>query len=123
MPTSPIAIGLTVLTLGICLFALWKGGQAERLGGGLILANALLGNLGDFFFPHADLAVVWLVGDGASVQAVKSALPPTSAPKSASPPSSKKMAGAWNTSAASYRVRLRLLCANALSAPPRSMRH
>ena len=64
MPTSPIAIGLTVLTLGICLFALWKGGQAERLGGGLILANALLGNLGDFFFPHADLAVVWLVGDG-----------------------------------------------------------
>ena len=64
MPTSPIAIALTILTLGICLFALWKGGQAERIGGGLILANALLGNLGDFLFPHSDLAVVWLVGDG-----------------------------------------------------------
>jgi hypothetical protein len=64
MPTSPIVIALTVLTLGICVFALWKGGQAERFGAGLILANAVLSTAGDLLFPHSDLAVVWLVGDG-----------------------------------------------------------
>jgi len=64
MPTSPIVIALTVLTLGICVFALWKGGQAERVGAGLIRANAVLSTAGDLLFPHSDLAVVWLVGDG-----------------------------------------------------------
>ncbi len=64
MPSSPIVILLTVLTLGICLFALAKGGTAERIGAGLILANALLSNIGGFLFPDAIPAVVWLVGDG-----------------------------------------------------------
>lgn len=64
MPTSPIVLALTLLTLGICLLALWKGGQAERIGAGLILANALLSSVGDLLFPHMDLAVLWLVGDG-----------------------------------------------------------
>lgn len=64
MPTSPIVIALTVLTLGICVFALWKGGQAERIGAGLILANALASSIGDLLFPNSNLAVVWLVGDG-----------------------------------------------------------
>ena len=64
MPTSAIAIGLTALTLGICLLALWKGGSAERMGAALILANALLGNAGSLFFPDSIPAVVWLIGDG-----------------------------------------------------------
>lgn len=64
MPNSPIVIALTLLTLGICLFALWKGGQAERFGAGLILTNALLSTVGDLLFPHADLAILWLIADG-----------------------------------------------------------
>lgn len=64
MPNSPIVIALTLLTLGICLFALWKGGQAERFGAGLILTNALLSTAGDLLFPHADLAILWLIADG-----------------------------------------------------------
>lgn len=64
MPTSPYVIALTILTLGICVFALLKGGQAERYGAALILVNALVSSVGDLLFPKADLAVFWLIGDG-----------------------------------------------------------
>lgn len=64
MPTSPIVIALTILTIGICLLALWKGGRAEQIGAGLILANATFSGVTGFLFPNSDLAVVWLVGDG-----------------------------------------------------------
>ncbi len=64
MPTSPLVLGLIALTLGITLFALWKGGPPERIGAALILANALLSNIGDFLFPDAIPSVVWLIGDG-----------------------------------------------------------
>lgn len=64
MSTSLFVIALTILTLGICVFALWKGGQAERYGAALILVNALVSSAGDLLFPKADLAIFWLIGDG-----------------------------------------------------------
>ena len=51
MPTSPIVLGLIALTLGISLFALWKGSPAERLGGAVVGANVLLSVFSGLFLP------------------------------------------------------------------------
>ena len=42
MPNSPIIVGLLAFSLAACVFALVKGGRAERLGAAVILANMLL---------------------------------------------------------------------------------
>jgi hypothetical protein len=54
---------LIALGAGICLFAFWKGERAERIAGGLILANLALSVAGDFVFGRA-MPLVQLVGDG-----------------------------------------------------------
>lgn len=42
MPNSPIILALFGFSLASCLFAFWRGGPAERIGAGVILANLLL---------------------------------------------------------------------------------
>lgn len=39
MPNSPIIIALLAFSISACLFAFVKGGAAERIGAGVILAN------------------------------------------------------------------------------------
>jgi hypothetical protein len=64
MPTSPTVQLVSLIALGICLLAIWKGGSAERVGSGLILGIAL-GRLitGQFFSPDMKPVLI-LIGDG-----------------------------------------------------------
>lgn len=64
MPTSPIVIGLISLTLGIALFALLKGGPAERLGGAMVGANLLLSVFVGSFLPPSVETLFRLTLDG-----------------------------------------------------------
>jgi hypothetical protein len=64
MPTSPIVLGLILLTFGISLFALWKGGPAERLGGAMVGANLILSILSGLFLPHSLETLCRLTLDG-----------------------------------------------------------
>lgn len=64
MPTSPLVLGLIALTLGISLFALWKGGPAERLGGAMVGANVVLSVLSGFFLPPSLEPICRLTLDG-----------------------------------------------------------
>jgi hypothetical protein len=64
MPDSPLALTLTLLVLSGCFLSLWKGSPAERLGGGVVLANLLLTVLVAAFVPIDAVAVAELVVDG-----------------------------------------------------------
>ncbi len=64
MPTSPLIIGLISLTLGISLFALWKGGPAERLGGAVVTTNVLLALISALFLPPSLESLSRLTLDG-----------------------------------------------------------
>ena len=64
MPTSPIVIGLISLTLGIALFALLKGGPAERLGAAMVGANLLLSVFVGSFLPPSVETLFRLTLDG-----------------------------------------------------------
>jgi hypothetical protein len=64
MPTSPIVQALSILGLGICLLALWKGSWAERFCSALILGVALLRLATDYLLPETIQPILHLVGDG-----------------------------------------------------------
>jgi hypothetical protein len=64
MPTSPIVLGLVALTLGVSLFALLKGGPAERAGGAVVGANLLLSIISGFFLPEGVQTLARLTLDG-----------------------------------------------------------
>jgi hypothetical protein len=64
MPTSPIVLGLIALTLGISLFAFWKGGPAERLGGAMVGANLILSVLSGLLLPPSLEPICRLTLDG-----------------------------------------------------------
>ena len=64
MPTSPIVLGLILLTFGISLFALWKGGPAERLGGAMVGANLILSIVGGQIMPQSLETLFRLTLDG-----------------------------------------------------------
>jgi len=64
MPTAPIVLGLIALTLGISLFALWKGGPAERLGGAVVGANVVLSIISGLVLPEAVQTLARLTLDG-----------------------------------------------------------
>ena len=49
---------------GICLFALWKGGMPERLGGSLIAGIILLTRVVTVLAPDSALPVIRLTSDG-----------------------------------------------------------
>lgn len=64
MPTSPIVLALNAFALATCLFAILKGGAAERLATGLIVVNIVLWAMGEQFLS-ASLAGVALLADDA----------------------------------------------------------
>jgi hypothetical protein len=64
MFVSPIVAGLTVLVIGACAFAFWKGGQAERLGAAVILTNLALSWAANGIHYRAFYEVFGLVLDG-----------------------------------------------------------
>jgi hypothetical protein len=64
MPDSPLALTLSLLVLSGCFLSLWKGSAAERLGGGVVLANLLCTVLVSAFLPADSRAVGELVVDG-----------------------------------------------------------
>jgi hypothetical protein len=64
MPTSPIVLGLIALTLGVSLFALWKGGAAERAGGAVVGANLMLSIISALVLPDGIQTIARLTLDG-----------------------------------------------------------
>lgn len=64
MPTSPFILGLIALTLVIALFAFWKGGPAERLGGAMVGANLILSILSGLFLSPSLEPICRLTLDG-----------------------------------------------------------
>lgn len=63
MPESPIVQFFYLLGLGTCLFALWKGGSAERYGAGLILVVVVLVKVAGAILPLSTEPIIRLVGD------------------------------------------------------------
>ena len=60
MPNSPVILGLLAFSVAACLFAFVKGGAAERIGAGVILANLVVMFLASDYFlenPAMGLAV------------------------------------------------------------------
>jgi len=64
MYVSPIAATLVFLVIAGCCLAFWKGGEAERAGAGVILANLVLFWIADLVQPTASSGVFGLVVDG-----------------------------------------------------------
>ena len=64
MPASPIVQILMALGLASGIFALVKGGAAERLAGGLVLANMILGFAAVKFLPAQAEFIFRLANDG-----------------------------------------------------------
>jgi len=70
MPASLLAQVLSLLVLSGCLFSLWKGGPAERVGGGVVLASLLLTILATTFLPVGAQPIAELVIDGLAALAL-----------------------------------------------------
>ena len=70
MPASLLALTLSLLVLSGCLFSLWKGGPAERVGGGVVLATLLLTILATTFLPVGVQPIAELVIDGLAALAL-----------------------------------------------------
>src|SRR5262245_55261945 len=59
----PIGTLIDVFSVLGALFALWKGGRAERAAAIAVLVNVAIGQLGKFVAPSAD-GMIRLVNDG-----------------------------------------------------------
>jgi len=70
MPASLLAQTLSLLVLSGCLFSLWKGGPAERVGGGVVLATLLLTILATTFLSVGVQPIAELVIDGLAALAL-----------------------------------------------------
>jgi len=70
MPSSPLVLALYLLTIAICIFAIWKGALPERLAGGIILGNIVLARVGHFLLPPDVDTIVGLAADGVTAVAL-----------------------------------------------------
>lgn len=70
MPASLLPQILSLLVLAGCLFSLWKGGLAERVGGGVVLATLLMTILATTFLPAGAQPIAELVIDGLAALAL-----------------------------------------------------
>ncbi|MDB5450196.1 MAG: hypothetical protein JWQ52_1324 [Phenylobacterium sp.] len=61
---SPISLLILALSVGACLFALTRGGAAERMAGGVILASLVVSLLSNWLAPPDLAPTISLVGDG-----------------------------------------------------------
>ena len=61
----PAISGLLIDLFAVCgaLFAIWKGGAAERLAAMVVIVNIVIGDAGRFLGPESD-ALIRLVNDG-----------------------------------------------------------
>lgn len=55
------AIWLAII--GVCAFAMWKGGRPERIGGALLLAVAIIGTIIEYTLQHPARGIAHLVND------------------------------------------------------------
>jgi len=70
MSVTPLSIVLLLLVAGGCLFALWKGGSAERAGAAIILANLILLWAADRMLAKLSSGVFGLTVDGLTALAL-----------------------------------------------------
>ncbi|MDB5468096.1 MAG: hypothetical protein JWQ46_2858 [Phenylobacterium sp.] len=61
---SPISLLILALSVGACLFALTRGGAAERMAGGVILASLVVSLLSNWLAPSDLAPTISLAGDG-----------------------------------------------------------
>jgi hypothetical protein len=61
---SPISLLILALSVGACLFALTRGGAAERMAGGVILASLVVSLLSNWLAPPDLAPTISLAGDG-----------------------------------------------------------
>ncbi|RAK59206.1 hypothetical protein DJ021_05020 [Phenylobacterium hankyongense] len=61
---DPISLLIIALSVGACLFALIRGGPAERLAGGVILASLVVSLLSNWLAPRDLAPTISLAGDG-----------------------------------------------------------
>jgi hypothetical protein len=61
---NPIVFVALAIVVAGCVFSLWKGGPAERIGGAVVLANTVSVLLMDVFLPSGSAAIPELVVDG-----------------------------------------------------------
>ena len=64
MPTTLITQGIWVAILAVCMFGIFKGGSAERLGAGLTVSIALAFQVLNVALPEETRPVPHLVLDG-----------------------------------------------------------
>ena len=65
MPDLSIRLLINLFSVLGAVFALWKGGMAERSAAVIVIANALLGEAGHWLAPDAE-GVFRLINDGLS---------------------------------------------------------
>ena len=63
MPDVSTRLLINIFSVLGALFALWKGGPAERMTAGIVFANVLVGQTGSLLAPDSD-DVIRLVNDG-----------------------------------------------------------
>ena len=63
MPDLSLRLLINVFSVLGALFALWKGGVAERAAAMVVLANVIIGQSSEWFAPGSE-AVVRLINDG-----------------------------------------------------------
>jgi hypothetical protein len=62
-PSEQIRFGIDLFSAAIALFAIWKGGAAERVSAVVLLANMAIGIVGGWIAPNSD-ATIRLFNDG-----------------------------------------------------------
>jgi hypothetical protein len=70
MFASLLSLVLMFLVVAGCCFAFWKGGPAERIGAGVILANLLLTSPVDIIWANASFSVYGLIINGLTAGAL-----------------------------------------------------
>ena len=65
MPASPIVQLMIAFGLLACLVSLWKGGPAERVGAGLVLASIAFSLFGAILMPKGLFLIGQMIGDAA----------------------------------------------------------
>ncbi len=63
MPDLSLRLLINVFSILGALFALWKGGVAERAAAVVVLANVIIGQSSEWFAPNSE-AVIRLINDG-----------------------------------------------------------
>jgi hypothetical protein len=69
MPGSAIGILIDLFMLAAALFALWKGGAAERTAAAVVIANVVIGQTGARLAPDTD-GLIRLSNDGLAALAM-----------------------------------------------------